>query len=108
LYCVGGIVGGPARPPIGHEVAGHVLPEEPLKRADCFRVERIATEKGHPVLTGISAEPEGISWVGSVAVIREIEPRRHSGVDRQVGKVRQVERGQTLSLVREMGAILTS
>ena len=53
-------------------------------------------------MTGISAEPEGIAWVDRVAVIREIEPRQNSGVDRQVGTVRQVERGKTLSPVREI------
>lgn len=53
-------------------------------------------------MTGIGAEPEGVSWVGRVAVIREIEPRRYSGVDRQIGKVRQVERCKTLSPVREI------
>ena len=102
LHSGGGIVGGPSRASIGHEVPGHVLPEEPLKRADCLPVERIATEKGHPELTGIRAEPEGISRVGRVAVIREIEPRRDSGVDRQVDKVRQVERCKTLSSAREI------
>jgi hypothetical protein len=83
-------------------MAGHLPPQQLAERAGLQVIKRMAADEGHRILAGIAAEAVGIVRAAGLAIVVEIDARRHAGVRRPIEPVRI---GDRLGPVLRVGQI---